>query len=421
MKKFAKIVLLVLAFGSISLTASGASKVIKLGRLIDGSGKVITNAVIVVEDDRVQTVGGSETSIPAGAEVIDLSPFTGIPGLIDVHTHLAGPGGAPSRVPNEQPARHPAIDMFLGQPAARRMLESGVTTIRNMGALQFMDIAMRDLINQGAIIGPRMFVSGPGIRTSSSLGIVMPEVTVDGAAEVMRAVRRLIGAGVDHIKMFGSTGAVLDLTGYQTFTYDEFKAAVDVAHNLGKKVGVHSYGPMGARDAVRAGVDSVEHAIDMDDATLTEMAKRGTFYVPTIDHNRFYLETRVQTPEDKTRFNDFIARNLETARRAFKAGVRFAMGSDGGAVNMIGETTRELAFFVKAGMTPAQALETATTNAAVLLGREKEIGSVAPGYFADIAVVDGDPLKDINVVINNVRWVMKAGVIVVDKTKNKSN
>lgn len=235
----------------------------------------------------------------------------------------------------------------------------------------------------------------------------------------MRVVRQQIAAGADWVKLFASTGSAQNLTGFQTFTFEEIKAAVDIAHALGKRVAVHSYGPGGARDAVRAGADSVEHATDMDDATITEMARKKIFYVPTIDHNRYYADNVEKLdfdPGSRQRFNDFIQRNLETARRAVKAGVRFAMGSDV-AFTMFGENTRELAWFVKAGMTPEQALATATTNAAALLGREKELGMIAPGYFADLVAVEGDPLKDINVVINNVRWVMKGGAVVFDKTK----
>ncbi len=162
----------------------------------------------------------------------------------------------------------------------------------------------------------------------------------------------------------------------------------------------------------------VEHAVDMDEQTITEMARRGTFYVPTIDHNRYYVEYRKQFGygEDvAARLDDYIERNLATARRAHKAGVRFAMGSDA-VFTMFGQNTRELAWFVKAGLTPQEALATATTNAAALLGMEKSLGAVAPGYFADLVAVDGDPLRDIDVVIRNVRWVMKGGKVVVDAT-----
>jgi len=232
-------------------------------------------------------------------------------------------------------------------------------------------------------------------------------------------VRQQIAAGVDWVKMFASTGTGDDVTGYQTFTTDEIRAAVEIAHNMGKPIAVHSYGPSAARDAVLAGANSIEHATDMDDETIREMARRGIFYVPTIDHNRYYAEYREDfgyTLEAAERLRAFIQRNLETARRAHKAGVRIAMGSDA-VFTMFGQNTRELAWFVKAGMTPEEALKTATTNAAALLAKEKELGAVAPGYYADIVAVEGDPLKDISAVINDVRWVMKGGTVVVDSTK----
>jgi len=221
--------------------------------------------------------------------------------------------------------------------------------------------------------------------------------------------------------MFGSTGSAQDVSGNQTFTYDEMKAAVDTAHSLGKKIAIHSYGPSGARDAVRAGADSIEHATDMDEQTIAEMVRRKTFYVPTIDHNRYYLDNWQKIGyangfQEKS--EAFIQRNLETARKAHKAGVKFAMGSDA-IYTMFGENTRELGWFVRAGMTPEQALRTATTNGAELLGKEKELGAVAPGYFADLVAVEGDPLSDIDVAIYKVKWVMKGGAVVMDKTKGQ--
>jgi imidazolonepropionase-like amidohydrolase len=308
-----------------------------------------------------------------------------------------------------------------------RTLEAGVTTVRDLGADQYLDIAMRDLINHGEMIGPRMFVVGYGLNISNTPykpGINPPAGGIaDGVPEVLRAVRQQIAAGADLIKMYASTGTDDDVTGFQTYNYEEIKAAVDAAHKFGKKIAIHSYGPDGARDAVRAGTDSLEHATDMDDATIQEMVKRGTFYVPTIDHNRYYLDNWQKIGyangfQEKTKA--FIERNLETARKAHKAGVKFAMGSDA-IYTMFGENTRELGWFVKAGMTPEQALRTATTNAAALLGKEKELGAVAPGYFADLVAVESDPLADINVAINNVRWVMKAGAVVTDKTKDRGH
>src|SRR5262249_54577406 len=260
--------------------------------------------------------------------------------------------------------------------------------VGDVGADQYEDIAMRDLINRGEMVGPRMVVSGYGLyitNTAYKPGLNPPAGGIaDGVPEVLRVLRQQVAAGADLIKMYASTGTDDDTTGFETYSYDEIKAAVDMAHQFGKKIAVHSYGPDGARDAVRAGTDSLEHATGMEDATIWEMAKRGKFYVPTIDHNRYYLDNWQKIGyaggiQEKTKA--YIARNLETARKAHKAGVKFAMGSDA-IYTMFGENTRELAWFVKAGMTPAEALKTATTNAAELLGKKDELGAVAAGYFA---------------------------------------
>src|SRR5262245_57900911 len=304
-------------------------KAIRLGKLVDGGGKVLTNAIVIVEGNRIKSVGSDPSLIPVGAEVIDLSRYTGIPGLIDVHTHMTyywdqAPGTRPWA---QLSSRVPSMSMYLAQENAQKTLETGVTTVRNLHAAEYTDIAMRDLINMGAMIGPRMFVSGYGLHTSNQPARPAPTPSrgqANGVDEVIRAAREQIAAGADWVKMFGSTGSASDVSGKQTFKYEEMKSCVDTAHNLGKKVAIHSYGPDGARDAVRAGADSVEHATDMDDDTIAEMARRKTFYVPTIDHNRYYAEYREQFgygPEVAEQLKDYIARNLETARRAFKAGV----------------------------------------------------------------------------------------------------
>ena len=403
--------------------AVAATQYLRIGKLIDGKGKVWTNVAVVVENDRIRGVE-PEGPPPSGADVIDLRRYTGIPGMIDAHTHMTyywdqTPGTTPWA---QASALQSSVTVFLSQENARKTLETGVTTVRDLGSSEYADIAMRDLINRGAMAGPRMFVSGYGLgitRRHARPGYVFPPGgTADGVAEVLRVVRQQVAAGADVIKMYGSTGSAQDVSGFQTFTFDEIKAAADAAHGFGRKLAVHSYGSDGARDAVRAGADSIEHATDMDEQTIAEMARRGTFYVPTIDHNRYYVEYRQQfgySEEAAARLNDYIQRNLETARRAHKAGVRFAMGSDA-VFTMFGQNTRELEWFVKAGMTAEQALVTATTNGAALLGMEKSLGAVAPGYFADIVAVDGNPLQDIGVVIRNVRWVMKGGKVVVDRT-----
>ena len=406
--------------------APGAVKALRFGRLVDGSGRVVTDAVVVVAGERITTVGSGDGAVPRGAEVVDLRRYTAIPGLIDAHTHMTyywdrQPGTDPW---SQQGRRRSAVTVFLAQENARRTLETGVTTVRDLGASEYADVAMRDLIARGAMVGPRMYVSGFGLqrlrgapRPGAPPGV--PRGRVSDTAEIALAVQAQVDAGADHIKVYGSTGSASDTSGRQTFSLDEMRAAVAAAHRLGKRIAIHSYGPDGGRDAARAGAESVEHAVDLDDATLADMAARGTVYVPTIDHNRYYAEHRAEygyTAEQAAALDAYRARNLETARRAFRAGVKIAMGSDA-VFTMFGQNTRELRWFVEIGMTPAQALATATTTAAALLGAERELGAVAPGYYADIVAVEGDPLADINAVIGGVRWVMKGGAVVVDRRR----
>ncbi|HYQ96316.1 MAG TPA: SgcJ/EcaC family oxidoreductase [Candidatus Eisenbacteria bacterium] len=402
-------------------------KAIHFGKLIDGKGRTIPDALVVVVGDRIRSVGSSssvEVQIPSDAERIDLTRFTGIPGMIDAHTHMTywwdrAPGTRPWQALESRP---PMETMFLSQENALKTLETGVTTVRDLGSFQYMDIALRDLINRGAVVGPRMFVAGYGLYPTMTPFQDAPQPPAgglaDGVEQVMRVARQQIAAGADVIKVYGSTGSADDVTGYQTYTFEEMKAAVDIARQRGKRVAIHSYGPDGARDAVRAGATSVEHAIDLDDPTLREMARRGVYYVPTVDHNRYYAEKRAEFGYGDSavaQLDAYRARNLETLRRAIRAHVKIAMGSDA-VFTMFGENTRELGWFVKAGMTPSQALAAATGNGAALLGMEKDLGAVAPGYYADMVAVDGDPATDINAVIEGVRWVMKGGEVVVDRT-----
>lgn len=426
MNNYLRVLVGLLAAAVTAPLASAQVTAVRFGKLVDGTGRVISDAVVSIEGERITAVGQGASGIPRGARVIDLRRYTGIPGLIDVHTHMTYYWDQkPETQPwSQQGRRQSAVTVFLAQENARKTLETGVTTVRDLGSSEYADIAMRDLINRGAMVGPRMFVAGFGLqraRTAPRPGAPpgVPRGRVTDISEIPQAVEAQVNAGADVIKMYGSTGSAADVSGRQTFTFEEMKAAVDAAHRLGKTIAIHSYGPEGGRDAMRAGAESVEHPVDLDDSTLVEMAARGTVYVPTIDHNRYYAEYRQQfgyTAEQAAALDEYRARNIETARRAFKAGVRFAMGSDA-VFNMFGQNTRELGWFVKIGMTPAQALATATTNAAALLKMEKSLGAIAPGYFADLVAVEGDPLSDINVVIDKVRWVMKGGAVVVDHTK----
>ena len=384
-------------------------KVIRVAQLWDGA-RVLTDVFVVIDGDRIARIANSSESIPGTAEVIDLRKYTLLPGLIDLHTHLTYYWDRQSGTRPLGQRRRPAVTVFLAQDNARRTLETGVTTVRDLGAANDTDFAMRDLIAMGAMLGPRMIVAGQGISA--------PRQTMTPNVDAMRtAAEERIKNGSDWIKVYGSRGSFDSVDTTQTLTFDEMKAIVDASHAAGHKVAIHSYGASGVKDAVRAGADSVEHGIDLDDETLAEMVRRRTVWVPTIDHNRYYVDAKDEygfKPEAIAPLQDYIQRNLDATRRAVKAGVRIGMGSDA-VYSMFGQNTRELEWFVKAGMSAEQALATATTTAAELLGMQDRLGRIAPGYAADFVAVEGDPLQAIDALFTGVRVVMKEGRNVVDK------
>ena len=393
---------------------------LRFGAMADPSGRTTKNVTILVQADTVLRVGTGTAMIPKGATIVDLRRYTAIPGLVDVHTHMTFVRDKANPLVNGPRSR----DSVIAAAAAnlRRTLEAGVTTVRDLGASNYADIGIRDAVNSGEMIGPRMFVAGNGLSKVSTPPVAgQPSLAARGRVrdtiDIKEAIQAQVDAGADWIKMYGSTGTYANVTGVQTFTDTEMRVATEAAHRFKRPIAIHSYGDSGGRAALRAGAESVEHPAGFDDATLAEWATRGTMYVPTIDHNRFYAENAAllgYSREQVAGLDSFRLLNLETARRAHKAGVRFAMGSDA-VYWMFGENTRELGWFVKAGMTPAQALVTATTNGALLLGQPTKLGRIAPGFFADIVAVEGDPLANIDVVLDRVRWVMKGGVVVVDK------
>lgn len=408
---------------------ASAVKAVHFGKLIDGTGKTWTNAVVVIKGDRVVLVTTDPAQIPSDAQIIDLSGYTGLPGLIDIHTHMTyWWDGNPHTTPNAEAARLlPQELVFLSQENARKTLEIGVTTVRDMAAKNYNDIAMRNLINRGAMEGPRMFVAGPAMTAGGPVpryGDVFPWVVpgqgqATGVDGVMLLARQELAAGADFIKMFGSTGGFNNVETHQTFTLEEMRAAVETAHTMGKRIAIHSYGPEGARDAAEAGADTIEHAIDVDDATFAEMIHKKIIYVPTVYHNVWYIENYKEFgwPEtDNDKIQAYQNAVEETTKRAIKLGVRIAAGSDA-VYELFGHNTEELTYLVKCGMTPAQALAAATVNGAAALGMEKDLGEVTAGHYADLIAVQGDPLADISVAVHNVRWVMKAGKVFVDKTR----
>jgi imidazolonepropionase-like amidohydrolase len=413
---------LLLVFVVMSAVADAQMTVVRFGVLVCGKGQMVRDATVVIEGDRIARVGSREIAIPSAARVIDLHRFTGIPGMIDVHTHMTyywdhAPGTRPW---TELGTLGPAVTVFLAQENARKTLEAGVTTVRDLGSWEYTDIAMRNLIGRGAMAGPRI-VAANGLHITSEpyrAGVVQPDPgKADGVPEVQRVARQQIAAGADWVKMYGSTGSDQDTTGYETYTYEEMKAAADVAHKAGKRIAIHSYGPEGARDAVKAGADSVEHAIDIDDETFHAMVRQNAVYVPTVAHNQYYIDHKGEFGYDQAavdRLTAYIQKNVETLRRAIKFHVKVAMGSDA-VFTGFGQNTDDLPWFVKAGMTPAEALDAATGVGAELLGKADVLGHVGPGAFADLVAVEGDPLSDIDVVVHHVKWVMKGGKVVVDR------
>ena len=406
MRVIAGIGLLAAVFAVALPSPQDAVMVLRFRQVWNGD-TLLPNAAVVVRGQRIVAVG-AKVAVPEGAREIDLTRYTALPGLIDLHTHVTyywdrTPGTTPLR-PGKR--RTPEETADVAAENAKRTLETGVTTIRDLGASGGADILMRDRVAAGTLTGPRMFVAGRGI--SAGRGGAPASDAIAGEVDAR------IKAGSDWIKVYASRGSFDSVETTQTLTFEQIKAIVDAAHAGGRKVAVHSYGPSGVKDAVRAGADSIEHGIELDDETLADMVKRRTVWVPTIDHNRYYVDSKEDYGFSDAAIpplREYIAKNLDSTRRAFKAGVRLGMGSDA-VYTGFGQNTRELEWFVKAGMTPAQALQTATTTAADLLGKADALGRIKPGYLADLIGIEGDPLDDISAVIKGVRWVMKDGIVV---------
>jgi len=394
--------------------------VIHAGKLLDvKTGKVLTDQAIVIENDKIVSVGAA-SSVPAGAMVINLPNATVMPGLIDAHTHLTmnphfGYETLAISIPREA---------LIGAHNARVTLEAGITTVRNVGAYGFSDVALRDAINAGDVPGPRMLVSGPplsitGGHCDNDLLPYEYHATADGVADGIEAVqhktREIIKYGADLIKVC-ATGGVMskgDDPNASQYTLEEMKAIVADAHRLGRKVAAHAHGAQGVIWASEAGVDSVEHGHLMNDAAVATLKKNGTYLVPTL-----YLVDWQRENAATANLPDFLRHKMEyissvgkaNLKKAFDAGVKIGMGTDA-AVYPHGLNAHELAVYVEMGMTPLQAIQTATINDADLLGWSDKIGTIEPGKWADIIAVDGDPLRDITT-LQHVKFVMKGGEVV---------
>ena len=403
--------------------AAGAQTVvIRAGRLLDvKTGKTLRNQTIIIHGGKIASVGAdADQKAPGDATVIDLSDATVLPGLIDAHTHLTyAPNFGYSTLGISIPR-----EALTGARNARVTLEAGFTTVRNVGARGFTDVALRDAINAGDVPGPRMLVSGPALSITGGHcdNDLLPyeyHAQSDGAADGIEAVqhktREIIKYGADLIKVC-ATGGVLshgDNPQASQYTLEEMKAIVADAHRLGRKVAAHAHGAQGILWAAQAGVDSIEHGSYIDDAGISEMKKDGTYLVPTLYLMDWFYENaeKIGTPPELiAKARDVMPAARKNVARAFAAGVKVGFGTDA-AVYPHGLNAREFAVMVKLGMTPLAAIQAATINDADLLGWSDKVGTVEAGKWADLIAVDGDPLADVTT-LEKVKFVMKGGDVV---------
>lgn len=415
-----------------SSTPAPKTVYVRAGRLFDGTTDTVsTNVVIVVEGERIKNVSpAGSVSIPQGATVIDLSRSTVLPGLIDCHTHLG------SRADRYDEIYHfkstPFQSAFAGVVNARKTLEAGFTSVRDVGSLPFLAVDLRNSINEGFIPGPRIVASGPGISITGGHGDLnnfSPQTRVsmfpeernfqiaDGVDQVRHVVRAQVKYGVDVIKIL-ATGGVLskgDSPGAPQFTFEELKAAAEEAHMAGRKIAAHAHGTQGIKNAILAGIDSIEHASLIDDEGIRLAKEHGTYLVMDIYNDDYILGKAIEfgLPKENVEKEKTVGKlQRENFERAVKAGAKMAFGTDAG-VYPHGDNAKQFFYMVKFGMTPAQAVRAATTNAADLIGRSQDVGTVETGKYADLIAVTADPLQDVRA-LENVGFVMKGGVVYKD-------
>jgi imidazolonepropionase-like amidohydrolase len=414
------------AFGQSANTPASRRVVVRAGHILDvKTGNMLSGQAIVIEGDKIVSVGpAADAKLSPATQTIDLPNATVLPGLIDAHTHLTFD---PANLGYEGLGISYPREALIGARNARVTLEAGFTTVRNVGAGGYSDVALRDAINAGDVPGPRMLVSGPAMGITGGHcddNLLAPQFhatelgVADGVDAVRHKVRENIKYGADLIKIC-ATGGVMskgDDPNASQYTREEMKAIVEEAHRLGRKVAAHAHGAEGVSWASDAGVDSIEHGHLMDDSSIATLKKNGTYIVPTLylmDWNRENLGKRNAPDYVVRKMQAVSAVGQDTLKKAFAAGVKVAFGTDA-AVYPHGLNAHEFAVYVRLGMSPLQAIQTATIHGADLLGWSSKIGTLEAGKWADLIAVDGEPLKDVTT-LERVKFVMKGGEVVTNQ------